>query len=308
MTKRFYLIVIVFIAVVALFCSGCTMSRVQMTDPQTTIEVKEGLTDGLEGLRKNIRHDLRICVGEFKDKTGKFQDADMLRYSLAVTQGPDDILYHLLYAAFGPKIIVERNAENFSRIVNEYKRSHRFNKEGKQVGLIQRYGPDGGITGAQYMITGAIVYYHVDRYSGGGGIEVQGYGVNFQKAITRVGITMRLVDMDNSEILWSRLVESWVSGTKVGVNLFRFVTHNQKEYFVQSEAGIAAQLPADYALRDCMASAIANMINEHEYLFVKKAKRSKYPSLGGADFLDETMEVKKGSELWKNGKTFTPKP
>jgi hypothetical protein len=120
------------------------------------------------------------------------------------------------------------------------------------------------------MVTGAVVYYNEDRYSGGGGVNVDGLGAHFRKAYSRVGIELRLVDMDTSEVCWSTMVESWVSATEVGMDMFRFVTAWGEDYLVSAEAGVAQYLPTDFALQICMASAVVDMIRENEAIFIAK--------------------------------------
>ncbi|MBW2599948.1 MAG: hypothetical protein JRC60_07735 [Deltaproteobacteria bacterium] len=258
---------------------GCAISQTKVASPSPTPaiqkagDLKLGIMDELEKLRPQIKKDLYVTVGSFMDKSGQFKDSDMLRYSRAVTQGSQDILYDTLYTALGPGAVLDRDGENMRRIYDEYQKSHIYDKEQKQIGLIQRGGPQGGLTGARYMVTGSVVYYHVDRYTGGGGVNVDGIGANFQTAIARVGVSLRLVDMNTSEIRWSTLKESGVSGTKVGIDIFRFITSNGHEYLVQTEAGFAAQIPADYALQDCLATAVYDMVASNKAIFLKDEKK-----------------------------------
>lgn len=257
---------------------GCSVTQTKVQGPpiQRATEVKLGVMERLQKVRPHIRKNFYITVGSFHDKTGQFKDATMLRYSRAVTQGGVDVLYYILHEAFGPKVVLERDGENMRRIFDEYQKSHIYDKKtGKQIGLIQRGGPDGGLTGALYMVTGSVVYYHVDRYTGGGGVNIDGVGVNFQTAIARVGVSLRLVNMSTSEVYWTTLMESWVSGTRIGVDIFRFITSGGDEYLVQGEAGIAYQLPADYALQDALASAVIDMVEKNKDIFLEEEGKDK---------------------------------
>ncbi len=275
MSKK-YIFSLFLICILLSTSSGCIISFTQVEKPilEKVTRVNLGVIKELEGLRGKIRKDIRVTVGLFMDETGQFKDADQYRYSRAVTQGGRHILCHILYKALGPRAVVEREGANMRLIDQEYKLSHDYrrgsDKKVRQVGLIQRGGPKGGLFGANYIVTGAIVYYHVDRYTGGGGINIQGYGVNFQRAIARVGIELRLVDMNTSEVIWSTLEESWVSGTKVGANVFRFITVSGDDFLITAELGLASQLPADYAFQICTASAVINMIEENKEIFISK--------------------------------------
>lgn len=267
LTKRILILPVVICLLAPL---GCAVSRTQIEIPaQRATRIEFEVMKRLERFRVKIKKDLRITVGSFYDRTGQHKDSVILRYSTAMTQGGYHVLYHMLYKALGPRAIVEREAENMKRLDQEY-RLKVIDKKGRQIGLIQHGGPVGGLVGANYMVTGAIIYYHVDRYSGGGGVNVEGIGGHFHTAIARIAIELRLVDMSTSEIHWSAFVESWVSGTKVGVDLFRFITAGGKEYMVSAEAGLAAQLPADHAFQICLANAVVDMIKENKEIFLIK--------------------------------------
>jgi curli biogenesis system outer membrane secretion channel CsgG len=260
-----------FLVCILLSTSGCIFSFTRVEKPalEKVTRVNLGIMKEVEGLKGKIRKDIRVTVGFFFDETGQFKDADTYRLSTALTKGGRHILCHILYKALGPRAVVEREGANMGLITKEYNLSHTF-KKGKPVGLIQYGGPRGGLVGANYMVTGAIVYYHVDRYTGGGGVNIQGYGINFEKAIARVGIELRLVDMSTSEVIWSTLEESWVSGTKVDANVFRFITVSGDDFLITAELGLAGQLPADYAFEICTANAVINMIKENKKIFMSK--------------------------------------
>ena len=264
-----------FVVCILLSTSGCIVSRTQVKKPvlKNATRVNLGIMKEFEEFKGKVKKDMRVTVGSFYDKTGQFKDSDRSRYSKALTQGTQELLYHMLYKAFGPGVVVERENENMKRITQEYRLSHVYKptankKQVKQIGLIQHGGPRGGLVGANYMVTGAIVYYHVDRYSGGGGVNIDGIGVHYRKAIARVGVELRLVNMSTSEVIWSTLEESWVSGTQVGADVFRFVTAFGDEFLVSAEVGLAEQLPADYAFEICTASAVINMIKENKKVFI----------------------------------------
>ena len=268
-------IFLLFMICILLSTSGCIVSRTQVKKPvlKNATRVSLGIMKELEKLKGKVKKNVRVTVGSFSDKTGQFKDSDRSRYSRALTQGTQELLYHMLYKAFGPGVVVERETENMRRITQEYQLSHVYRptankKQVKQIGLIQHGGPKGGLFGANYMVTGAIVYYHVDRYSGGGGVNIDGIGVRYRKAIARVGVELRLVNMNTSQVIWSTLEESWVSGTQVGADIFRFVTAFGDEFLVSAEVGLAEQLPADYAFEICTASAVINMIKENKKVFI----------------------------------------
>jgi len=119
------------------------------------------------------------------------------------------------------------------------------------------------------MVTGAIVFYHADRYSGGGGLNVDGIGGSVKVSSAAVGIELRLVNISTSEVYWSTLLESWVTGMRVGADIFRFIDAFGGNYLVQAEAGFAYQLPADLAFQTCLATAVTQMIEENKSIFLE---------------------------------------
>jgi len=253
--------------VLALAAGGCAIVK---NEPSPAETVNFGIIeDRLGSLRDRVRQDIRVALGAFDDKTGQYKDATILRYSSAVTKGGSDLLSHMLYRALGPRVLVERNPQNLALIRQEYEMSYRYDNEGRNIGLVQQGGPVGGLSGAQYLVTGAVVYYTVDRYSGGGGVNFQGIGVNVRFGSAKVAVELRLVDMGSSEVLWSTVQESGVEGWQVGADIFRFVSSNGKDYLVQAEAGMAAQLPADYALQTTLEESVARMVLENEKIFLK---------------------------------------
>jgi curli biogenesis system outer membrane secretion channel CsgG len=274
---------------------GCVATRTQVELPSQRAEkIEFEVVKELEEFRGKIKKGLRVTAGGFRDKTGQHKDSVRARYSRAVTQGGEELLYHMLYRALGPRSVVDRQVDTWNRLTTEYQYSW-VSPAGKQrhAGIIKHGGPSGWLVGANYLVTGAVVYANEDRYSGGGGINVDGAGAYFRKVFSRIGIELRLVDMNTSEICWSTLVESWVSGTEVGMDLFRFITAWGDEYLVSAEAGRAQYLPTDHALQVCMATAVVDMIRANAHIFM--AGRSDWTEEGvpeaSTDQRDQTDQM-----------------
>jgi len=259
-----------------LSASGCALiQQVEVTPPERAYRIKLEALKRLDKFKGKINKDLRVTVGSFSDRTGQVRDQDRQSYSKVLTQAGDLVLYHILYEALGPRIVVEREVPNWKQITTEYRSS--YTKNGVRTGLITKSGPEGGLVGAQYMVTGAIVFYHVDRYSGGGGLNIDGIGGSFKSTTATVGIELRLVDVSTSEIYWSTLLESWVTGVRIGADVFKFFDAFGGEYLVQAEAGFAYQLPADMAFQTCLATAVAEMIERNKAIFLTPAGGTMQP-------------------------------
>jgi curli biogenesis system outer membrane secretion channel CsgG len=246
---------------------GCAIFKDEPSAPEP-IDFRI-IEDRLAPLRGQVRQDIRVAVGSFDDKTGQYKDATIIRYSSAVTKAGRDVLSHMVYRALGPRVLVERDPLNLAIIQKEYEMTYKYDGEGRRIGLIQKGGPKGGLSGAEYLITGAVIYYSVDRYSGGGGVNIQGIGVNVRYGSALVAVELRLVDMGSSEVLWSTVQQSGVEGWQVGADIFRFISSSGRDYLVQAEAGMAAQLPADYALQTSLEESVVRMVLENEKIFLK---------------------------------------
>jgi curli biogenesis system outer membrane secretion channel CsgG len=258
---------VAFLLVFGFAFSGCAIFKNKPHPPEA---VDFGIIeDRLAPLRGQVRQDIRVALGAFDDKTGQYKDSNILRYSSAVTKGGADVLSHLLYRALGPRVLVERDPRNLAIIRQEYEMAYKYDSTGRQVGLVQKTGPRGGLSGAQYLVTGAVVYYSVDSFSGGGGVNIQGIGFNVKFGSAKVAVELRLVDMGSSEVLWSTVQESGVEGWQVGADMFRFISSNGRNYLVQAEAGMAAQLPIDYALQTSLEESVVLMVLENGEIFLK---------------------------------------
>jgi hypothetical protein len=84
--------------------------------------------------------------------------------------------------------------------------------------------------------------------------------------------------MGSSEILWSTVQQSGVEGWQVGADIFRFVSSSGRDYLVQAEVGMAAQLPADYALQTSLEESVVRMVLENEDIFLKPGAARTSPS------------------------------
>lgn len=222
---------------------------------------------------KAANKDVIFAIGTLEDKTGKFLDGDLLRYSRAVTQAGRDLAAHFLKE--GGFRVVERDPYNIQLIAQEYKMSHTyiFDQKGavkQQAGLIKRGGPSTGLTGANYLITGAITTYQTSRVTAGGGLEVDAIGVQVKYAQAVVGINLRIVDLNTSEVVASTLEIAKVEGKRISANAFKLVTNNGDVTVVSAEAGLAAQFPADFALSEAMIQGMARILTTKGTNFYKE--------------------------------------
>jgi curli biogenesis system outer membrane secretion channel CsgG len=255
-----------------------------------------------------------FAVGACDDKTGKFLDNDQLRYSRAVTQACRDIIANYLKMAGFQ--VAERDPYNLGLINHEYEMSHTFGPaqpcppaaSGKQpavpctagspvnIGLIQRNGLNGGLTGANVLVTGAITAYDSSETTGGGGAAYDGMGISTQKSTAIVGITLRFVDMATGLVISSLDEQTKVTGTSVDLHLTRFlgdvatslatiaggggaatiIAPQSNTHVLSAELGGAMQAPIDYAVTDAIVASITRQLEVNQSLFYTKAVKFDY--------------------------------
>ena len=276
--------------------AGCGEVQVRK-DPPTEYQGVKAAKTGLsliEQLRKNASDanpSAVFMVGACTDKTGKFLDADQVRYSRAVTQACTDMLAN--YVGMAGFKVVERDPYNMGLIAQEYKLSHEFMSQQtpgqppKNIGLIQRGGPNGGLTGAKYMITGAISMYDSSVSSKGGGADVDSLGFSLKSSTARVGVTLRIVDVSTGVMVSSLSLESVVEGKSQDFHITRFIgdvvsnaatavggiataTSSARNHVVSGEIGGATQLPIDYAVIDALVADLARQLEANQQFFYKK--------------------------------------
>ncbi|OOG56656.1 CsgG/HfaB family protein [Rhodanobacter sp. C03] len=82
----------------------------------------------------------------------------------------------------------------------------------------QGSGPrTGNITGAHYLITGAVTSYTEDTSHTGGGLSFHGMSFGGGKSQAYIAIDLRVIDSETSEVVYSRTVEGNTTNTQVGI-------------------------------------------------------------------------------------------
>ena len=294
-------------ASLSLVACGTTQTEVSRTAPVPYVgpEAESGrsLIEQLQWAASGVVPDVVFMVGSCEDKTGQHKDAEALRYSTAVTQACTDIITNYLRTSGFQ--VAERNPFNMALISQEYQLSHQFAapQPGQQtqgppvnIGLIQRGGPNGGLVGARYMVTGAITTYSSSVATGGGGVDLDGIGVSMRASEAIVGVTLRIVDVSTGLTVSSLYLQSTVTGTTSGFHLTRFignvvstvatvtggttnttVTRPQSDIHIASgEFGSSLQLPTDYAVTDAIVANLARQFEVNQHLFYRERVQFDY--------------------------------
>lgn len=292
--------------VLALVLSACSVigpTKVSKTEPTeyTGAKTSSGmsLSEELRAAAPKVNPKVVFTIGGCVDKTGKYLDQDQLRYSRAVTQACADILQN--YVRMAGFNVVERDPYNLGLIAQEYKMSHEFNAASarsvppKNIGLVQKGGPDGGLVGANYLITGAVSMYSSSTSTGGGGVDVDAIGFSTKYSVADVGMVLRIVDISTGLIVSSLALNTRVEGRSFGFHITRFfgsvastiatisdsgatslLAPKSSMHVASAELGAAYQLPIDYAVNDVIVASLARQFEANQRLFYSKPVHFKY--------------------------------
>jgi len=180
-----------------------------------------------------------VAVFPINDKTGQRTETG----SALVSQGAGAMLITALKRSRQFTVL---DRINHSNIMNEH--------ELKNNDLIASgEGPElNQLTGADYIIDGAVTEYQVDKKSGGTGFKIAGIGGSTEHAVASTAIDLRLVDTTSGEVVWSRSLKDEIEGEKVGIEAFEFMGDN----IVEFETGQGKQEVVNLVLRTLLEEAV----------------------------------------------------
>lgn len=183
-----------------------------------------------------------IAVYSFEDKTGQ-NKVEGGAVSRVVSQGASDMLISALMRS---RQFVVLDRIRFNDVIQEQnlQTSNRL-----QSGT----GPAiGNLTGADYVLTGAITEYQVDKETGGLGLVIAGKGGSTEYARATTAIDLRLIDTSTGEVVWAESLRGEILGEKVGLQVFSFLGKN----IVEFETGEGMQEVVNLVLRTLIEEAV----------------------------------------------------
>ena len=180
-----------------------------------------------------------IAVYNIADKTGQRKQTG----ASVVTQGATDMLITALVRSRQFKVLDRSRLGNFMNEQQLQSKDRLASGEGPEIGEI---------TGADYVIKGAITEYQVDKKTGGLGISIAGMGGSTETAIASTAIDIRLVDTTTGEVVWARSLTDEIKGKKVGVQSFSFMGNN----IVEFETGKGKQEVINLVVRSLLEEAV----------------------------------------------------
>ncbi len=184
-----------------------------------------------------------ITVYEIKDKTGQIKD----HRSHVFTQGATEMKVTALLRTGQFKVVDRINFDNLD-IELQLKENNRF---------AHGQGPDmGEMSGADFIIEGAITEYQVDKKTEGWGISIGGLGGSKKYAVASTAIDLRVTDTTTGEVIWTESLKRKIEGEKVDVEAFSFMGDNVVEF----ESGQGKQEVINLVVRTLFDDAVFNMI------------------------------------------------
>ncbi len=187
-----------------------------------------------------------IAVYEIADKTGQYV-GHMGARSSVVSQGATEMVVTALKRSRQFAIL---DRIRFSDIMNE-KDLKRYDR------LAAGEGPQlGELTGADYVLSGAVTEYQVDRDTGGLGLTVAGRGGSVEFARATCAIDLRVTDTTTGEVVWTQSLKGEILGEKVGLQVFSFMGQN----IVEFETGRGKQQVINLVARTLFEEAVFKLV------------------------------------------------
>mgnify|MGYP003343816055 FL=1 len=263
--KTFKLTAIVLALAALVGCSTVRpLGKVQISDTpkESKIIIKE-----IDQLPAPSGPKIAVAVYGFKDLTGQRKNSNTLSlFSTAVTQGAESYLIKSLQEAGNRQwfTVVERvNLDNLLKERQMIKQTREI-YEGTNAKMLPP------MTLAGVILEGGIIDYNTNVLTGGTGFAVLGIGPYTQYTQDQVVISLRLVSVQNGEILTSVTIEKNLLSTHEGATVMRFFNQNTKTF--EFDTSQTFNEPGNYALRSAIEQGIVELVKKGEQLGLWKYK------------------------------------
>jgi len=201
---------------------------------------------------------ITIAVYEFTDKTGQRQPAQQVAsLSTAVTQGAE---------VWVIKSLQDVGNSSWFEVVERVGLDNLVKERQLIRNTRENYGVDDSslqpMLFAGLILEGGIVGYDANVVTGGAGARYLGIGVNTEYRVDTVTVVMRIVSVNTGRVLISVATEKTILSTRTGANLFRFFDMGTE--LIETEAGMSANEPVNYAVRAAIEAGVIEIVYEGE--------------------------------------------
>ena len=247
---------------------GCStvrpLGKVQISDKPTESKI---IIKEIDQLPAPSGPKIAVAVYGFKDLTGQRKNSNTLSlFSTAVTQGAESYLIKSLQEAGNRQWFTVVERVNLNNLLKE----RQMIKQTREIyeGTNAKMLPP--MTLAGVILEGGIIDYNTNVLTGGTGFAVLGIGPYTQYTQDQVVISLRLVSVQNGEILTSVTIEKNLLSTHEGTTVMRFFNQNTKTF--EFDTSQTFNEPGNYALRSAIEQGIVELVKKGEQLGLWKYK------------------------------------
>jgi curli production assembly/transport component CsgG len=203
-----------------------------------------------------LKQQVPISVFEFPDLTGQHKPSDRYaEFSRAVTQGGLPILIDSMKTACGGKCFKVIERAGLKNLLQERQIIEATRGQFQGAGA-SKLPP---LTFAGVLIEGGIVGYDTNTLTGGAGAKYLGVGGDTKYRYDQVTVGMRLVSVQNGEVLASVTTSKSIYSMAVQGSAFRYV---KLDSLFEAEAGVTRNEPPQLAVREAVELATYSLIME----------------------------------------------
>ena len=213
-------------------------------------------------LRNRLPNKPKIGVGQVRDYTGKFAEADG---GSAITQGGSLMTMSALGKLRGAVRVFER----FDTTVPEWElgqlgkrylgdeKIHAVNTNGEVQQVPWKPYTGGTVVETDYFIVGGITELNYTITSGGVRAEINQMGPSARSFVANVAVDLRLIDTKSLEMLETVSLQKQVVGREVGLSVFEFFS----DVLVDVEVGGKHLEPLQLAVRTTLEQAVLELLS-----------------------------------------------
>jgi len=202
---------------------------------------KENVTTATQLLASlpEIEKKFKIAIYDIQDKTGQYSESG----SPVVSQGATEMLITALMRSRQYKVLDRADFNNFMTEQNLVANDRVVDNEGPVIGKL---------TGADYVISGAITEYQIDKKTGGLGLRIAGKGGQQEYAVASAAVDLRVTDTSSGEVVWAKSLKKEIIGEKISLEAFSFMGNN----IVEFETGKGRQEVINLVVRTLLEEAV----------------------------------------------------
>ncbi|RMG42659.1 MAG: hypothetical protein D6719_05945 [Candidatus Dadabacteria bacterium] len=241
--------------------SGCSSHPPIVPEVARSNEATLGAVTKTEKMLRELppaKKPLTVSVYKFNDLTGQNKPGETPQYSRAVTQGGLAILKNALLDAGSHTWFRVLERGGLQDLLQERKiiramRSEYLGPDGKKL------PPLSPLLYSGIILEGGIVAYESNVMTGGAGARYLGIGGSTQYSRDMVTVYLRLVSVNNGEVLLSVNASKTIYSTSTQGGVFYFVAYDE---LAEGETGFTMNEPPQLAVRQAIEMAVYALIME----------------------------------------------